>query len=351
LALVEYQSAIMRKDFDAAQGYFAQLPESLHNRVARFLENQGYAAEALQISKDDEHRFELATQLGRLQLAADIIVAISAQPNPAMPPRAKWKTLGDVALEQGDFGLARRCFTEARDLGALFLLQTACGDAAQLQETAKMAAAGGIANIAVLCYLLLNDRRAALDVLVKAGRLPEASFFARTYCPSGLPEVVKSWKADLAQVNQAVADSLANPEEYPDLFPDYDLTLKAEKAFQARLEKRPPPASAYAEEKEWLDMDVMEEIKRLSPEGFAAMLLRGPGAAAAAPPSPVAAAPAPAAAPAAPAPVPVAPAPAPETVVESGPEVTPAPAPEPELPAETPETAPPPAADGLPDLI
>eukprot|EP00438_Fugacium_kawagutii_P026992 Skav223998 [mRNA] locus=scaffold2619:1073:11571:- [translate_table: standard] len=55
---------------------------SLHNRIARFLENQGYQAEALQISKDkqdDEHRFELATQLGKLQMAADIIVSISAQ--------------------------------------------------------------------------------------------------------------------------------------------------------------------------------------------------------------------------------------------------------------------------------
>jgi len=326
LALVEYQSAIMRKDFDAAQGYFVQLPESLHNRVARFLENQGYAAEALQISKDDEHRFELATQLGRLQLAADIIVQISQQPNPAMPPRSKWKTLGDVALEQGDFSLARRCFNEARDLGALFLVQTACGDAAQLQETAEMANNSGIANIAVLCYLLLNDRQKALDVLVKAGRLPEAAFFARTYCPSGLPEVVKLWKADLAQVNQAVADSLANPAEYPDLFPDYELTLAAEKAFQARHSRKPPSAASYLEEKEWQDMDVMEEIKRLQPDGFAQMLLRGPGAGAVAAEA-VAAAPA-----------------APETVVEAPVPQQPA-APAPEEPAEIPEVAPPAGAD------
>ncbi|CAK0815384.1 unnamed protein product, partial [Prorocentrum cordatum] len=135
----------MRKDFAAAEGFFAKLPESSHNRVARFLENQGYQAEALQVSKDDEHRFELATQLGKLQMAADIIVSISSQANPAMPPRGKWKTLGDVALEQGDFSLARRCFKEASDLGALFLVHTACGDAVELQATAKMAADKGIA--------------------------------------------------------------------------------------------------------------------------------------------------------------------------------------------------------------
>lgn len=48
-------------------------------------------------------------------MAADIIVSISAQANPAMPPRGKWKNLGDVALEQGDFGLAKRCFSEAKE--------------------------------------------------------------------------------------------------------------------------------------------------------------------------------------------------------------------------------------------
>ena len=159
---------------------------SLHNRIARFLENQGYQAEALSISKDDEHRFELATQLGKLQMAADIIVSISAQANPAMPPRGKWKNLGDVALEQGDFALAKRCFSEAKarsrwhtrsydalhtiyvmfassymaiaaiedaqglisvkqevrqDLGALFLLYTSVGDAEGVMSTGKLAEA------------------------------------------------------------------------------------------------------------------------------------------------------------------------------------------------------------------
>merc|ERR1719198_2762459 len=219
MALIEYQSAIMRKDFDAANGFLAQLPETLHTRIARFLENQGYAAEALQVSKDDEHRFELATQLGRLQMAADIIVNISAQANPAMPPRGKWKSLGDVALEQGEFSLARRCFKEAKDLSALFLVHTACGDAEELRATAKIAQDGGIANVSALCYLLLGDTVEALNVLIKANRLPEAAFFARTYCPSELSNVVKLWKEDLAAVNQAVADSLADPTSYPDLFP------------------------------------------------------------------------------------------------------------------------------------
>jgi len=271
-ALVQYQSAIMRQDFAAAEGYFEQLPESMYNRVARFMENQGYAAEALQISKDDDHRFELATQLGKLHLAADIIVGISQQANPAMPPRGKWKTLGDVALEQGDFTLARRCFAEAKDLSALFLVQTANGDADELANTAKLAQDTGVANVACMCYLLLNDVKSALQVLIKANRLPEAAFFARTYCPSQLAEVVKLWKEDLSTVNQAVSELLADPLQHPGVFPDYDLTLSAEKAFQARHTSNPMRASQYIHEKAWLDMDVLSEIKQLSPDGFQKML-------------------------------------------------------------------------------
>lgn len=308
----------MRKDFAAAETYFVQLPETLHNRVARFLENQGYAAEALQISKDDEHRFELALQLGKLQMAADIVVNISAQANTTMPPRGKWKTLGDVALEQGDFSLARRCFREAKDLSALFLVHTACGDGEELKNTALAAQEGGIANIACICYLLLGDSKSALQVLIKASRLPEAAFFARTYCPSELSNVVKLWKADLSQVNQAVADSLADPVQYPELFPDFELTLAAERAFEARYAKSPPLASKYADEKAWLEMDVLEEVRRLSPEGFHKLILRGPAAA----PESVApqAAPAPVHAPP--------PQQPPETVIEGsvgGPEMTPGP--------------------------
>merc|ERR1719436_352124 len=117
-----------------------------------------------------------------------------------------------------------------------------------------MAQESGISNIAFMCALLTYDLKTALQVLIKANRLPEAAFFARTYCPSELSSVVKVWKEDLASVNQAVADSLADPAAYPDLFPDFDLTLAAEKAFQVRYEKNPPPACAFAEEKDCLNM-------------------------------------------------------------------------------------------------
>ncbi len=57
-------------------------------------------------------------------------------------------------------------------------------------------------------------------------RLPEAAFFARTYLPSKMSEVTQVWKKDLEKQNAKAAESLADPEEYPNLFPNLEWALK-----------------------------------------------------------------------------------------------------------------------------
>ena len=61
-----------------------------------------------------------------------------------------------------------------------------------------------------------------------SGRIPEAAFLARTYVPSRVSEVVGLWKTDLKKINQKAAESLADPKEYPNMFPNWDLALLAE---------------------------------------------------------------------------------------------------------------------------
>lgn len=46
--------------------------------------------------------------------------------------------------------------------------------------------------------------------------------------------MVEVWKGDLRTVNAKAADSLADPAEYPNLFPDFDLALVAEVMQTAR---------------------------------------------------------------------------------------------------------------------
>lgn len=152
---------------------------------------------------------------------------------------------------------------------------TSCGDAEGLQRTAKAAEDAGVANIAVLCHLLLHDLKPALQVLVKANRLPEAAFFARTYIPSELPAVCEAWRADLKSVNEQLADALADPKNHLDLFPDFSLTLDAEAAFAAKRQQGPVPAAKYLQEKDSLEMSVLDEIRELGLDGFKKKLLGG----------------------------------------------------------------------------
>ena len=41
-------------------------------------------------------------------------------------------------------------------------------------------------------------------------------------------QVVKLWREDLAGINAKAAESLADPAQYPNLFPNLDLALHAE---------------------------------------------------------------------------------------------------------------------------
>ncbi|KAL8147683.1 hypothetical protein AgCh_005127 [Apium graveolens] len=64
--------------------------------------------------------------------------------------------------------------------------------------------------------------------LLLLNRMPEAALMARSYLPSKVSEIVALWRKDLNKVNQKAAESLADPEEYPNLFEDWQVALAAE---------------------------------------------------------------------------------------------------------------------------
>ena len=96
----------------------------------------------------------------------------------------------------------------------------------RVQDLAAAAREAGKTNVAFLANFLLQNVDACIDILVAAGRAPEATFFARAYRPSRVDELVKVWQEDLKKVNAKAAESLASPTEYPNLFPDWEAALK-----------------------------------------------------------------------------------------------------------------------------
>ena len=75
---------------------------------------------------------------------------------------------------------------------------------------------------------------------------------ARTYMPSLMSKIVGLWKEDLSKVSARAAQALADPSEYPNLFPDLDVALEVEAFFKENRDK-PPAASSYPEAKDQLE--------------------------------------------------------------------------------------------------
>lgn len=119
LSVLEYQTAVMRQDFEIADRILPTIPQEYRTRVAHFLEKQGFKEQALAVSTDPDHRFELALQLGELRTA--LTLAREAQ-----APQ-KWRQLADLATQRAELQLAQECLQNAQDYGGLLLLASVSG--------------------------------------------------------------------------------------------------------------------------------------------------------------------------------------------------------------------------------
>lgn len=227
MAVVEYQTLILRGDLEAAEETLPSVPKDQNNKIARFLEGQGYKEMALKVATDLEHRFDLALALGDLQQAVEIAREQDTE--------HKWKTVGDAALSGWDVTLAQECFVKAKDLGSLLLLFSATSDASGLRELANLAETATANNVAFSALWQVGDIDACTELLVKTNRLAEAVLFAQTYKPSTAPSLVKQWKASLEKDGKTKVARLlglppsAEEEGDAEMFPEWDEYLRLER--------------------------------------------------------------------------------------------------------------------------
>jgi len=255
LSVLEYQTAVVRRDFEAANSILQTVPREEHNRIARFLEAQGFKEEALAVATDPEHQFELAIQLGKLQRAHEITVQ--------QPSEARWKQLGDLALLSANLPLAEECLVRAADLPGLLLLYSSTGHAEGIEKLAELSKMKGKLNIAFISSFLRGKTHDCLEMLLAAGRAPEAAFMARTYAPSQVSRMVQLWREQLRTINPKAADSIADPVDYPNLFEGLEYALEAE-AWLGQHLLQEAPASFYPEHATDTESDLIEHMKLLA---------------------------------------------------------------------------------------
>lgn len=239
LSMVEYQTVVLRGDMDLAAELLKDVPQDQMNKVARFLEGQGYKEMALEVATDPEHRFELSLSLNDLETALEIAREANVE--------HKWKIVGDAAMTGWNLALAQECFANAKDVGSLLLLHTASGNKDGLRKLAEQASESGLHNVAFSTLWSLGDVDACIDVLVRTNRPAEAVLFAQTYKPSRSPQLVMKWKESLEQggktkisrligVPPGATDAVATDD---DLFPEWEEYLRLEKEGETAA----PPSS------------------------------------------------------------------------------------------------------------
>ena len=183
LSLLNYQSAILNDDLHGAAAFFKDIPQAHHSKLAKFLEANEQRELAFEITPDQDHKFELAVYLNKIEEAA----AIAQEQGSA----EKFKKVGDIALMSGYFDLAEESFVQAEDFNSLLLFYSSIGDAEGLQKVVDKAQATGKYNVAVQAAYLLGDADRCLEILIKAKRVAEAAMFARAYAPSKIGKVMK----------------------------------------------------------------------------------------------------------------------------------------------------------------
>ncbi|XP_030258187.1 coatomer subunit beta' [Sparus aurata] len=251
LSVLEYQTAVMRRDFGTADKVLPTIPKEQRIRVAHFLEKQGFRQQALAVSTDPEHKFELALQLGEVKIAYELALEAESE--------QKWKQLAELATTKCQFSLAQECLHQAQDYGGLLLLATASGNADMVGKLAEGAERDGKTNVAFLTCFMQGRLDKCLELLIKTDRLPEAAFLARTYLPSHVSRVVGLWKESLSKVNQKAADALADPGQYGNLFPGLQQAVLAEQ-YLKETHVRVRPAAEYPLITPNEDRDVLEEF-------------------------------------------------------------------------------------------
>lgn len=213
---------------------------------------------ALSVSTDPDHRFELAIALNDLETALTLV-----RESPEAGSQAKWKVVGDKALSAWQMDLAQEAFEKANDLPALLLLYSSLSDRSGMERLGALARSKGQNNIAFAAYLQLGDTQSCIDLLSATDRLPEAALFARSYNPTAIGPVVKSWRGELETTGKGkLAQTIADPtsSEDKDLFVEIGGTQGDSEGSGVMVEKEDTESPVQENESVVPSIPALEEV-------------------------------------------------------------------------------------------
>lgn len=205
---VNFPDSLLRFEVDVANGEDPEaedVPEKYRSRCAKFLRQMGKNELALELTTDSAMKFELALELNQLEIAEK-----------AASDQNMWRRLARAALAQGDFDLAVKAIKNCGDFSTLLMLFKAKNKPDEMRALVDEAEQAGQLNVAFSAALLTNQKQKCVELLLKSGKYAEAALYARSNVPSMTSECVRLWREHIP--NKKLADPLADPAEYPNLF-------------------------------------------------------------------------------------------------------------------------------------
>lgn len=214
LSVLNYQTAVMRGDFETADEILPEIPDNQRTRVAYFLEKQNHKERALAITNDPGHKFDLAIGLNDLQLSYKLAEEEQSDD--------KRKQVANLAIAGDQLELAAECMRKTKDMASLLFLAAVNDDPSAFEEVSKLAKAEGVTKVGFVADYVRGDTTSALDKIAECkSTLPAAATMAkRLNSIDSTSDMVSRWKDELRPKNPAIATKIPDPKMYPNLFPD-----------------------------------------------------------------------------------------------------------------------------------
>ena len=263
-AMLDYECAVADQDFDLANQLLPAVAPAQYDRLARFLDEQGFPESAVLLAQDPDLRFELNLKLGNsevvlfsllghAQACRDLLAsALAARDRSDAYNPQRWRRLAELYIAQGRIEMAEACAQRAGDFAFSLLLLSCLGDRAGMRALAESARRAGQLNVAFLALLLAGDAAACLRLLEAEGKLPEAAFFSLSYLPSQAHAAFALWRERLRAEKHIAAELLADPAVYGSFFAGREKALALERAL-APLRAMDVAAEEYAKYREMIE--------------------------------------------------------------------------------------------------
>ncbi|OAF65695.1 hypothetical protein A3Q56_06595, partial [Intoshia linei] len=226
--VLDYQSAVLKNDFEAADTHLVSIPMSHRNSIAEFLHAQNFKKQALAVATDLEFKFILALEIEDIELSYDLAKQLDSKDN--------WMRLSEVVERSGHINILLECLEKMEDLPGQFFYAKMLGSKDMLAKVAKKAYTEKHFNITFISYFISGRLDDCIELFIDNGRFSEAAIFARTYAPSRIVFVTNLWKKYIDKSDAKLAKSIATPDKYPNLFPEYQNDLMVEQFQRIQLE-------------------------------------------------------------------------------------------------------------------